>query len=48
MRDLQIGSKIIGETLQIHIEKEERAATAKRLEKEVRAQAAEKVDIFSM
>ncbi|KAJ8086665.1 hypothetical protein PM082_005488 [Marasmius tenuissimus] len=48
MKDLQIGSKIIGETLQIHIEKEERAASARRLEKEARAQAAEKVKLAFM
>ncbi|KAL0564255.1 hypothetical protein V5O48_017798 [Marasmius crinis-equi] len=43
MKDLQIGYKIIGEALEVHNEKEERIASARKLEKEARAQAAEKV-----
>ncbi|KAF9259547.1 hypothetical protein L218DRAFT_1079862 [Marasmius fiardii PR-910] len=48
MTDLQIGSKIIGEALQLHTEKEERAASARQAEKEAKAQAAEKVRLAFM
>ncbi|KAK7049494.1 hypothetical protein VNI00_005525 [Paramarasmius palmivorus] len=48
LTDLRIGSKIISDALQLHTEKEERAAASRQAEKEAKAQAAEKVKLAYM